>query len=104
MPEKVILNEMEIILCEEKQKEILTEIKISDQSDNSIHNIVNKIENISIKAATTCNRKGRKTPKRKTNTKKINKHKPWYNKDRNGLKRLLNKLWKSFTPGRCCLQ
>ena len=52
MPEQIIINDMnlfkneiEIVLFDEKQKEILTEIKTSDQSDNSIHNIVNKIEN-----------------------------------------------------------
>ena len=83
-------NEIEIVLCEEKQKEILTVINISDQSENSIHNIVNKIENIFIKTATTCKTKGRKTPKRQTNTNKINKHNPWYNKDCKGLKRQLN--------------
>ena len=47
--------------------------------------------------ATTCKTKGRKTPKRKTNTNKVNKHKPWYNKDCKGLKRQLNKLCKSLS-------
>ena len=48
MPEQIIINDMnlfkneiEIDLCEEKQKEILTEIKTSDQSEHSIHKIVN---------------------------------------------------------------
>ena len=47
-------NEIEIVLCEEKQKEILTEKKTSDQS-----------ENIFIKTATTCKTKGRKTQEKK---------------------------------------
>ena len=44
MPEKMLINDMnlfkneiEIVLCEEKQKEMLTEIKTNDQSENSIH-------------------------------------------------------------------
>ena len=55
MPEIIIINDMnlfkneiEIVLCEENQKEVLTEIKTSDQSENSIHTIVNNIENIFI--------------------------------------------------------
>ena len=64
------------------QKENLTEIKTSDQSEQSRNNIVNKIENIFIKTATTYKTKGRGNTKRKTTTKKINKHKPWYNKDK----------------------
>ena len=84
-----------MVLCEEIQKEILTAINTRDQSVNSLHNIVNKIENIFTKRATTCKTKGRKIPKRKINTNKINKHKPWYNKG--SKKRQLNKLCKSLS-------
>ena len=70
IPEQIIINDMnlfkneiEIVLCEEKQKEILTELNTSDQSENSKHDIVKKIENIIIKITNRCKTEGRKTTK-----------------------------------------
>ena len=73
-----------------KTKEILTEIDISDQSENSIYNIVNKIENIFINTADTCKTRCQK-PQSESQTQRRKTHKPWYNKDCKGLKRQLNK-------------
>ena len=90
-------NEIETMFSEQKRNEIISEINASNQSPNSIHEIVNKIENIFIETATKCRKINKQPRKKQTNTNTQNEHKPWYNKDCKILKRQLNTLSKSLS-------
>ena len=103
IPEKINIKDLNLFKTEieavhkDKQNELLADIHSSDHSEDSIYNIVNKIENIFIKTGEKCKTKYRRAPKSNENKNRRNKHKPWYNKDCKVIKRQLNKLCKSLS-------